>query len=109
MQRLPSVPWISPSTHLSALSWVSAGTMPPYFSSPFPLPTQRIVGLLTCQTDALAQTLQTRVVHCTEATATSSTGKETNQSKKAAKLKKGSADGQTQQQQWEIELEDTVL
>lgn len=74
-----------------------------YFSSPFPLPAQRIVGLLSCQVDPLARSLQTRVLRCDKAAAADEPAKQTNQSKKAAKNSKKDED------EWEIELEDTVL
>lgn len=73
-----------------------------YFTSPFPLPAQRIVGLLSCQIEPLVRSLDTRVVTCQVADK-AAPSKETNQSKKAAKNKK------VEEEEWEIELEDTIL
>lgn len=75
----------------------------------FPLPDKRYVGMLHCQRDPLAATLVTRVVRCDKV------DKSKNSSGASkAKAKKGSAAPPSEQDvsvddEWQIELADTVL
>lgn len=95
------------STSATALAARLDATPSHYAHVTFPLPDKRYVGMLHCQRDPLAATLVTRVVRCDKVNRSS--GADTKSAK--AKAKKGSAIEQdvSVDEEWQVELADTVL
>ncbi|KAM0791549.1 hypothetical protein ACM66B_005997 [Microbotryomycetes sp. NB124-2] len=89
----------------------ATGTPSDYLVHDFELPEQRYVGLLACQRDPLLTELVTKVVRCAKRQAAPASTAASKQSK--GKNKSSGAATPTSQQgpveEWEIELEDTVL
>ncbi|GAA5880544.1 hypothetical protein JCM8547_002277 [Rhodosporidiobolus lusitaniae] len=76
-----------------------------YLDLRFHLPQKRYVGLLACQRDPLLSTLTTRVVRCDKVTVAPFAPAEAGK-----KAKKGTKDEAAEKKdEWEVELEDTVL
>ncbi|GAA5889028.1 hypothetical protein JCM8208_007748 [Rhodotorula glutinis] len=91
----------------------SSSTCPPdYAHLSFPLPDKRYVGMLKCQLDPLAATLETKVVRCDKVKPAAPAAPPKGLAKGVAKGKKAPVPEkhiQDTQDEWEVELLDTPL
>ncbi|POY71709.1 hypothetical protein BMF94_5301 [Rhodotorula taiwanensis] len=129
--RLPSLRFFSRPISIATMATAAvAPSSTPFSSSPapfestsyahvtFPLPEKRYVGMLHCQRDPLASTLVTRVVRCDKvkvaslpaAVASKAAGKGKKGATAAAPPPSSSSEASpAPAEEWEVELEDTVL
>lgn len=112
----PPPPPAAPLTLCDPAGHSTTTTGAQYAHIAFPLPTKRYVGMLHCQRDPLASELVTRVVRCEKAKAAESAPSAAAGGKSKSKGKGGKAPAPQEeamtpavQEEWEVELEDTVL
>ncbi|BGP49969.1 hypothetical protein JCM10450v2_005874 [Rhodotorula kratochvilovae] len=100
----------APPSRLPSSSSSIAALPADYARLDFPLPAKRYVGMLACQRDPLASSLETEVVRCTKvAPAPPPAASKGGKGKKGVAPSAAQEDDQLQQDEWEIELLDTVL
>ncbi|GAA6048506.1 hypothetical protein JCM3770_006527 [Rhodotorula araucariae] len=100
----------SPAAPMMRLPFPSGALPADYARLDFPLPAKRYVGMLACQRDPLASSLETEVVRCDKvAPAPPAAAFKGGKGKKGAVPAPATEVQQPQQDEWEIELLDTVL